>query len=85
MADVAQLEADLALERGFATALRGIRGSGMLRVTYADRTVQYQSTAALSEALLASERRIAEIERQLGLPKQRGVTRQVTFIAGKGL
>jgi hypothetical protein len=54
----------------------------MRRVSYADRTIEYQSIADLLAAETAALNRIADAERLLGGRRR---TRQVVFVGGKGL
>lgn len=85
MIDIAALQAEYSILVLDISALRRTIGGGVLRVTYADRTVQYQSTADMMAALRMMLSRQSAIEAALGLASRGRVTRQITFIANKGL
>lgn len=85
MIDLAALQAEYSALVVNILTLRQTIGGGVLRVTYADRTVQYQSTADMMAALRMMLSRQTAIEQALGLSARGKVTRQITFIANKGL
>lgn len=81
MADPAQLAALNAMR----TKLQAALFSGVLRVTYADRTVQYQTTAELRSSLRQLEEQIGVEEIALGLTPAVRRPRTVYVSGSKGL
>ncbi len=83
--DMVALQAQLLTLVTQRAALWKVYSSGLLRVTYADRTVQYQSTKDMRDALKAADDAIAAVQGQMAPATVVRRPRQILFVGNKGL